>query len=454
MHPMMTAVVLAAASGAVASQPTAILQDSGFGVNSFADGSLQFDRFDRPVKSGDGSRWILLARNTSGSASDAMYITGAGTAYNLAALEGTDTFGDPEGRTFSTSDRYVDINRNGDWVGTGNLTGGSTGDDEVVYAGNFDGSSLFIPVREGDVIGTGDTLGTGNYAPGITDAGAISFGYSSAASSSDVNFFTNNGTTAALRNGQALAGLGAGEAFSSAGFGGRNAFQTTSDGSSYVARGTVNTSSGDQILVKDGAVVLREGDVFAGRAIDSILGEQNILEDNGDWLTRVRFADGGGGAIKNGTLIAQDGDLVGGSVAGEAWAAGVWTSSSASVFAMVAGDSSGNVVLGGFTDNADTSRNFVWTYNGTEFLRSGDQLDLDGDGTLDDAFIFTSSFTTASPAYLGGFLADDGYFYSLVGWTNGANTLTGDAFIRVLVPTPGVASVIALAGLAGARRRR
>ncbi|MFM9956778.1 MAG: hypothetical protein ACKVZJ_01770 [Phycisphaerales bacterium] len=451
-HDVFAALLLSACAGSALAGPvTAILQDSGVGANSFANpgATIRFNSFDRPVKSGTGGKWIMLARNTGASTADAMYITGAGASYNLAALEGTTAF--EPGRTFETADRYVDINESGDWVGIGNLVGGATNDDEVVYRGNFTGSSLSIAAREGQTY-AGDLMGTANYGPGITDSGAVSFGYSIGASSTAIGFYTGNGTTRVLRDGELV--TGSATPFSTANFSGRNAFQTTSDGSSYVVIGNLGTSSGTQVLVKDDAIVLRAGDLFGGRTVAQINGEQNILQDNGDWLTRVRFSDGTGGAIKNGTLVAASGDLVGGAFAGERWSELPWTAASDTTFAVVTGDTAGNLVLGGFTDNTDTTRNFVWTFNGTEFMRTGDQLDLTGDGTLDDAFLWTDNFASASPAALGGFLADDGWYYSNVTWRSASGTVTGDAFVRVLVPTPGAAGLLSLAGLAGLRRRR
>ncbi|MGF1634759.1 MAG: PEP-CTERM sorting domain-containing protein [Phycisphaerae bacterium] len=447
-------VLLAACSlPAFAGVPTAILQNSGVGDNSFVDNSalqsLQFDRFDRPVKSGNGTYWIMLARNTSGSSSEVMYITGSGTTYNLVAQEGFTEF--EPGRTFDTLDRYVDINESGDWVGIGNLVGGPTNDDEVVYAGNFTGTSLSLPLREGQVVGTGDTLGSSNFGPSISDAGAVSAGFSTTTTTS-IAYFTNNGNTVVLRNGDSV--VGSATPFSTLNFGGRNAFQTTPDGNSYVVRGTLGASNGPQVLIKDGVIVLQQGDAYAGSTIDSILGEQNILEANGDWLTRARLADGRGVAIKNGVAIAASGDLVGGSVAGETWSEVPWTASSDTTFFIVTGDSAGNVVLGGFTDNPTAKQNFVWTYNGSEFLRAGDQIDLDGDGTLDDAFIIFEDTFSASPDMLGGFLADDGFFYSNIVWSNAAGDTEGNAFIRVAVPEPTSALALAGVALAGLRRRR
>lgn len=441
---------LATAAVAGGGWPTAILQDSGVGANSFADGAgtIPFDRFDRPVKSGAGSKWIMLARNTGPTSSDSMFITGAGTGYNLVALEGTTQF-EPN-RFFETSDRYVDINANGDWVGIGNLNGGASNDDEVVYAGNFTGSVLSLPFREGQAVASGDTLGTSNYGPGITDSGAVSFGYSTPASTTSIQYFTNSGSARVLQDGDPL--IGSATPFSTASFSGRNAFQTTSDGASWLVIGNLGSSGGTQVVVKDRTIVLSSGDSFSGHVVSSILGEQNILQDNGDWLTRVRFSDGTGGAIKNGAALAISGDLVGGDFVGEHWSEGPWTSSSDTTFAIVTGNSRGDVVLGGFTDNADAALNFVWTYNGMEFLRTGDQLDLDGDGLLDDAYIFTSNYTTASPAQLGGFLADDGYFYTLADWRSADGAVTGDAFIRVLAPEP--MSLVLLAAAFGLFRRR
>lgn len=446
-----TAVLIAASGTALAASPQVILQDTGVGANSFANKgqTIQFDRFDRPVKSGTGNFWIMLARNTGPSAADTMFITGSGLAYNLVALEGTTEF--EPGRTFNTFDRYVDINDSGDWVGIGNLVGGANDDDEVLYAGNFDGSSLSLPLREGQIVPEGGTLGTSNFGPGITNDGAVSAGFSIPGATTSIRYYTDNANSVVLQDGDTVSG----ETFSTQSFSGRNAFQTTSDGASYVVRGNIGSSSGDGVLVKDGQIVLRDGDSFDGRIIEGIFGEQNILQDNGDWLTRVRFTDGTGGAIKNGTLLAASGDPVNGTVPGETWSEIPWTASSDTTFALVTGDSNGNVVLGGFTDNPDTTANFVWTYNGIEILRSGTQLDLDADGTLDDAFIFTPDLFSASPAMLGGFLADDGYFYTLVEWQTGTGDFNGDAFIRVLVPSPGpIAGLATFALLTTLRRRR
>jgi len=448
---------LAAAGMAAQANPTAILQSTGFGDNAFADGAaqqIQFDRFDRPNKSGDGSYWVMLARNTGGSAVDSMVITGQGASYNLAALEGTTEY--EPGRFFSTSDRYMDINASGDWAAIGNLAGGATDDDEVIYRGNFDGTVNFLGLREGQPIGaSGFSAGTANYGPSITDAGQVSAVWDTlnTPTANDIVYFAPNGAVVLQEGVSVPGGQRGGTAFTLASpFGGRNATQFDSAGASYVT--IADLSNGDQVLIKDGGVVLQEGDDFGGKILSQIRGEQNILEDNGDWLTRVRFDDGTGGAIKNGQLIAQSGDLVGGSVPGERWSEIPWTSSSDTTFALVAGDTAGNIVLGGFTDNPDPSANFVWTYNGAEILRAGDQVDVDGDGSLDDAFIFTSSFSTASPQALGGFLADDGFLYTNVDLRNGAGDTLGTAFIRVLVPTPATGALLALAGLTAARRRR
>ncbi len=434
MSRIFTATAIVAAAGLVstsAANPTVLIQTTGSGANSAISGNA-FGSLDRPVKNGTGSKWILLTR-VNGTSQEAL-ITGDASSVNLVALEGV-TEVEPD-RFWASIDRYADINEAGDWVHIGNLDGGATTDDEVVYRGTFDGSSISVAFREGQTIATGDVLGSANYGPTIADSGAVGFGWSSTASTSDVSYFLDDGARVVLRNGGSVAG--AADPFSTAGFGGRNAFQATPDFTNWVVRGTLVNSSGPIVLVKDGAVVLAAGDTFDGRTISQINGEQNILEANGDWLTRVRFTDGTGGAIRNGALIAKSGDPVNGTVPGELWSEIPWTSSSDTTFFITAGDSNGNVVLGGFTDNLSPRDNAVWTYNGQEFLRSGDQLDLDNDGTLDNAYIFTSGFFSASPAGLGGFLADDGRFYTVVDIRDDLDNDLGQAFI--VVETPGFAT--------------
>jgi len=89
------------------------------------------------------------------------------------------------------------------------------------------------------------------------------------------------------------------------------------------------------------------------------------------------------------------------------------------------------VILGGFTDNADESANCVWMLNGsTEVLREGRQLDIDNDGTLDDAFVSMRG-DTASPEGLGGFLTDAGELYTNVQLVDGTGTEIGQAFLRL-----------------------
>ncbi len=445
-------VAVAGIAASVHAGPIAIMQTTGVGANSFANG-LQFLNFDRPNKSGTGAYWVMLVENTSASSSDdRMIITGSGTSYNLASQEGTDEV--EPGRTWTTSDRYMDINSSGDWVALANLNAGANTDDEIVLTGDFLGSTLGIAAREGGVSGAGPTYGSFNYGPGITDAGDYSFAYGTPSASSDIIYYRDNGNAINFQQGDVLPGQRGGTTFAlETPFSGRNTYQLTSDGSSYLGAGEL--SNGDAVLIKDGQIVLQEGDLINGEPLDSFRSEQNLLQDNGDWYQRGVTTLDTGVAFKNGSVFAIEGDLVGGSVPGEVWTdVSAWTSSSATVWFTVTGDSFGNTVLGGFTDNPDSSRDAVWTYNGLEFLREGDQIDLDGDGFLDDAFIAVNPGSSASPSPLDGFLADDGFFYTVVDVTNAAGADLGEAFITVRVPSPGAAGLLALGAVAGLRRRR
>ena len=463
----MRAVRLAALAGvagvaAVASAvPTAIIQTSGIGANAFADSgmTIQFESIDRPNKSGTGAYWVLLARNTGSTAVDAMVITGTGTTYATAAVEGgsvtlpESTEVEP-GRYFSTSDRYMDINASGEWVAIGNLTNGASDDDEVVYEGTF-GAFTGLPIREGDML-AGFTCGSANYAPTLTDSGAIASVWDMADQPSDTDIVYVIDGVAVLQEGVSVpAGqLGGTSELLASPFGGRNAFQTNSSGSSYLAQAEL--AGGDFVVIIDGTVALQEGQPILGGTdtLAGVQGEINLFEDSGDWYIRGVSATNIGLAFKNGAVVAAEGDLVGASVAGEHWdssAPDSWATTDANdtTFTRVMGNNTGAYVLAGFTDNPDRARDFAWvevtpTGSTVERLRAGDQIDLNGDGTLDDAFVAVLGRTSASVSPLGGFFADDGGLYVNVDVVNAAGTEIASAFLYV----PPVAQMCSPADLA------
>lgn len=418
--------------------------------------SLTFGSFDRPVSSPNGQYWMMLARNTSGTSSDAMFISGKGTAGTLEWQEGVDVI--ETGRTATTSDRYVSINDSGEWVGLVNLNSGATTDDEIVLRGSAGGSKAYtIPAREGQATGAGlpgEKLGRFNYSPNISSAGNVSYGYviDGFASSADLHYFGNNGNTLFTNeggtgpSGQVGGGSANWSSFST------NSLQVTGNENHWLIRGKL--SDGSDVIAVDNQVVVQDGMNIGGiGVVDFLTGDQNMLTENGDAYIRGRVDTGAGFAARNDTILATDGDLIPGS-ATEHWDGSAWTSSSGSTFFINVGNNNGDYVIGGFTDNPDTTRNAVWVFNNEVILRSGDQIDLDGDGNLDDAFIYFSSFTTAAPKSLGGFLTDDNIFYFTADVRNGAGSDLGEGFFSIAVPEPGAITLLSIGLMAWLRRRQ
>jgi len=319
LAPLAAAGSLASVAAGGSTEVFTIMQSTGVGDNAFIEG-LEFDRFDRPTKSPTGSRWVALVRNTGPTSGDAMIVVGEGTTITLAALEGAS---EPEpGRFFSTSDRSVDINEAGQWVAIGNLVGGGSDDDEVIYLGDADGSMVTLPFREGQDIPPGTVLGSNNYGPSIQADGGTSFGWSTSVAAT-INYYTADASEILLQFGDVLPGQRGGtDFFLETPFSGRNAFQVSDDGGHWFARGEL--SNGDAVAIVDGAIVLQVGDDIDGELLDQFPGEQNILESTGDWYVRAATDAGTGLAIVSDVVVAREGDLVGGTVDGERWDGGPW----------------------------------------------------------------------------------------------------------------------------------
>jgi len=434
------------------SQPTSIFVSGNAGGPLSSISGLTFNTFDRPNKSADGSRWIMLSRNTTGTATDAMYITGLGAVGALQIQEGVTQL-DGTRVAENMSDRTVGINNAGQYAVGIDLNGATT-DDRVVIRGQQT-PGFAITAREGQLNpATAQAYTTStNGAVRIEADGDTAFSFTVGTNTAtDQSFFTNNGSTLRAREGTNFTGTSTGN------------FAINADGShwSYQANIIGAPTSSDNAFFVDNTVVLREGFAAPGLPSGTYSTIQTIslptMEGSGDWFARGRNADaaGTGWAVRNGSLIAKSGDLVGGDFSGEQWSGTLWNPAGANntTFFQLSGDSAGNYVLGGFTDNADTSVAMVWMYNGiTEILRAGDQVDIDQDGALDDAFIYNASFL-ASPTALGGFLSDDGFFYATVDIRNGAGDALGQSFLRVAVPAPGALGTLALASVLGASRRR
>ncbi len=453
------ALILGLSAVCPAGDVTAIFATSGSLSGVPGDPSLSFVSFDRPVRSPNGQFWALLARTNAPSASDAIYLTGQGTIGTVRVREGVTEL-EPGRTAESMADRRIGINNIGDFAIPANLTG-STADDAVIVKG-FAAGGFVITAREGSPVPAAAGLPPGTTyglisnsvnSVQLTTLGNPSFTApvvgSGITSSNDLSFFRPDGSLA-LREGVAPYGNGV-----------SSSFYVDATGTRWLAQANVAgapTTSDDGLWV-DGVNVLREGFEVHASMPSATYGTVSsfylpTMESNGDWFARGRTNLGFGFAVKNGAVLAKTGDAVPGGDPGEVWSSAAWTYAASPTFFHLSGNNNGDYILGGFTSNPDGTRNAAWVLNNSEVvLRSGDQVDLNGDGVLDNAFIyFAGPASGASPTFVGGFLTDDLWFYFNSDIRDAFGNDLGDAFLRVRVPEPG-AFLLVLIAAAGLRRR-
>jgi len=199
--------------------------------------------------------------------------------------------------------------------------------------------------------------------------------------------------------------------------------------------GDLKGTSGDDVLVVNGEVVMQEGEVLAGTGLLGTLGSPSTtasiiwaeMLSNGDWVAHGTTSDADEDwAVKgNGstfTLIAQRGDEIFPG-AGEIWDDGQGWSPT---FRGVAGNNQGDYAVLGTTDNADPDKAYVVVINGTtEVIREGDPVALDNDGLFDDnAFVGTPEADELV-------LTDDGTLYFTTQLVDNTGSDIGDAVVAV-----------------------
>ncbi|HTF90536.1 MAG TPA: hypothetical protein VK843_19115, partial [Planctomycetota bacterium] len=212
-----------------------------------------------------------------------------------------------------------------------------------------------------------------------------------------------------------------------------NAFYSSFDGAHWVAAGRiVGSTSTDDVLVIDGAVVLQEGAAVAGSPL--LLGAilDNNITGQGTWYARGRDNSSTSSTapdwfVRQGTLIARTGDPLSPS------------ENYGDSFSAVAANDSGDWALIANT-NAAAASNDVLVFNGTVLLREGDPVDVDGNGFFDDgAFIGRGNNTLAAFGADKLRMSDSGVIYVVANLNDGAgNDLnsspsfgTPDVFLRI-----------------------
>lgn len=409
---------------AVATPPTVIYSEiAGDDTSLVPDGAgiagnARFDSFDRPYRSPDGLGWIISASTDLATGEDEIIIVGSGTTGTTVVREGTG-FGVPTGvGNVGPIDRNLGLTNDGRFVYTTN-TDGDTASDELVVL--FDGLGFSTWFREGEAVPgfAGNVFGTTLNATGIRADGLPLVRATSTVGSlpSDQDdFLFNAGDLVAQEGVTTPTGeVEAWDLFDS------NDFYANADGTSYLAQGDLTgDTTTDDVVVVDDAVVVREGSVIAGSGFASPV--ETILEpfmtSAGDWFARGDNDDQQDWVVRNGDVILATGSpITPGST--ETFSDVPFSST----FFWMGGNGIGDWVVGGTTSNADEFADAVLVLNGeTVLARQGDQVDVDGDGTLDDAFI--NVFNNDD-----GFLTDDRLLYFTATLVDGLGTDLGQAFL-------------------------
>ncbi len=406
-------------------------------------GGIRFVSFDRPARSPDGTRWLMLARTDSGNtANDAIFFAGQGPTGTMILREGVTEI-EPGRTAENMSERRCAITDAGDAAMTINLTGATT-DDSTITVVSGSGSPS-VRLREGQAVAA---IPGASYGVTLTDPTFDSLGRVAVRAVSLAGTGTGMGSAVLLADGTVLAAQIANAATRPTGqLGAENwsAFDlgnvyTDAGGSRWLARGSLSGSAASNVvLAVDNVVRIQESVTLPGQAspVLTILGAN--MTSNGDWFARGENADDSAWIVRSGIVEFDSDDAVPGGDPGETFTNTIWNVSNGNTFFEHTGNNFGDWIVGGFT-NAPTARYAVWVLNGQRVvIRRGDPIDLDGNGLADDnAVVDVTGLTGASlnNKVTGGVLADDGWFYFITDVSEPNLAPRGEAFVRVRVFCP------------------
>ncbi len=346
---------------------------------------VHFESFDRIYGSPNGN-WIFTADTDKPSGTDEVIMVN-----DVAKI----FEGDPgpwTGGTENTGtlDTKVGINDNGDWVFATN-TDGATNDDYIVLVSPAD--VYTYTAREGDPapqVGAGVTWDDILDSPVIASDGTVGWSGDGidgvpATTEDDVLVF---GASLLGQEGVTMPGGQLGAEFWD-NFDISDYF-VSADGTHWIAQGDLTGSTTtDDVAVVDGTVVVQEGVILPGSGYADPVDTSGIvgvwMAPNGDWFVRgnndITEQDW---VYSNGSVIAERGAPI------FAGATEVYSDTNfGDLFFLHVGDSFGNYVIGGVTDNPDPEADGVLVVNNqTVVVRQGDPIDLDNNGVFDDDAFF------------------------------------------------------------------
>lgn len=409
--------------------------------------------FSKPFASPDGSRWALRAFNNTGSTADDEFILSGSGLSGLSIIRENFSTGLLAGEVWNAFDEKIGIDNSGN-IAFSNNTSAATNQDELVARFNAGTNDFTAIAREGagaDPI-AGALYGVAISTANITADGRVFYLGSSLTGVPTANnaaLFGNSGGSVVAQKGITTpsGASAAWELFDT------DDFRISGDGTQYLAKGDLVGTTNDDVLVRNGAVVMQEGSIVPGSSFTSPIASgftaDIFMSASADWMVRGSNTDAIDWATYNGNVVAVTDNAVPGGLPGENWD----DTPFAQTFFFITANNTGGFVVGGTTNNPDTTANAVLAYGTggvltTVFAREGDPVDVDGNGLFDDN-AFLSIFNNDD-----GFLLDNGKFYFTAELRDNTGATIGQAFLTMDVPAPGAAAPFALLALAAARRRR
>lgn len=426
----------------IASSPTSLVP--GLGGIRFKTGVTS--QFDRPFYSPDGSRWVIHCLNNAGTSSDDMIVEGSGTSGatgSVVAREGSAAPG-LGGFIYGIFRQGCAVNDQGNVAYSADTNAATTADD-VVYVWRRATNIFEIFAREGtQAVGQPSGIGYGlaNNSCNLSNTDELFFRSASfTGTTADQALFrlTNisTGSVIAQRNitipgNQLVAPPQVIENFTT------EAFAVDATGANQLYSGDmVIPIATDAVVVFNGNVVVQEGAIVPGSSFTSLVATANFPND----LKLAKF--NGHYTISGSNVDLQDWVLHDGAVVAKTDAPIMPSSTElyddalySPTFFAHAANSNGDYVIGGVTNNSDTSRNAVLILNGnTEILREGDPVDINGDGLANDN-AFVSVFNDHDMQ-----LNDQGQLLLCMDLKDSAGVSLGQGmFVLELAPTPAVPS--------------
>jgi hypothetical protein len=380
-----------------------------------------FTSFDRPYRSPDTMRWVITAETSAGE----ILILATGTVGNTVEQEGT-AAGWTADENVVGFDRNLSVTNDGQYAFNCDTDGDTSADEYLVY---WDDGAYVVVAQQGQPLPApfaDEMYGTTLDSPSITSAG-VAFRSPSTTGTLGSGFddFVFLGTTVVAQGGVTAPAGQAGGASETWGLFDTQDCYVSADGLHSMIQGDLTgATSGDDVLVVDGQVVIQEDSAFGALTspVSSIV--ESVMETGGNWMARGNNDDTQDWVIYSGTIVAATDDPIPGGLADETIDDTIYSSA----FFTMAANNNGDYVWGATTSNPDPEFDAVIALNNERVLaRQGDPVDVDGNGIADDdAFIDVFNNDDS-------FLTDDGWYYFTADLRDSLGTGIGQAVMRLSI---------------------